>query len=215
MKKLIGSLTALIFVVGASAQTLEEKSRKHYAMSSSHEANEHYRKGNSLLDQHQYEAALAEFKMAVEKDHQFVLAIDNLAVCHRRLNQLDEAIHVYQQSLAIFPEGEFALTNVGILYVLKNQLDRALLNYSRITELYPHNPEGHFGLAEVSLLQGNHEDALHPICRAHKIYKDSNPDNLKDSEEIMRIIHTKMKEAGKEEIFMRAMHHHGIDFTPN
>jgi tetratricopeptide (TPR) repeat protein len=192
---------------------LEKRKGMFYGPSASSEANKSYEKGNARLAAGDLEGAIKEFKNAVRSDDKFVTALDNLAMCYRRMDQLQDAIGYYHQSLNIFPEGEFALINTGAIYLLQNELDKAGENYAMVAALYPVNPEGHFGLAKIALLQEKYADALAPVCEAYRIYASTKSPHVLESEKIIGFIYSKLKEAGREDFFQKTLQQYNIEFN--
>ncbi len=190
----------------------ENKKEKFYGPSPSAKANKHYDKGTDLLNEERYEQAIKSFKAAIKEDENFVAALDNLGVCYRRLNQLDEALVYYEKSLAIFPEGDFALVNIAVVYTFQNKLDKALDAYETISRVDPDHAEGHFGAGKILMMQEKYEEALPRICRAYQIYVGENSDYKSDAESIIGLLYTKLKEAGKSDFFDATMKEFNIEF---
>jgi tetratricopeptide (TPR) repeat protein len=190
-----------------------EKRAKIFYSQSTPAANKYFERGNTLLQAQNFEGAITEFKLAIKQDKKFVLAIDNLAVCYRSINQFKEAIKFYNQSLSIFPEGEIALVNTGAIYIIQNEFDNARDTYQKIVQLYPQNPEGYFGLSKIALMQEKYEAGLEPTCIAHRIYTQTNSPFLSESEKIIGILFVKLKQAGKEEFFKKTLQQYDIEFV--
>jgi tetratricopeptide (TPR) repeat protein len=191
----------------------ENRHEKFYGPSASAKANKHFEKGTDLLNEQKYEQAIKSFKLAIKEDENFVAALDNLGICYRHLNQLDEALVCYERSLAIFPEGDFALVNIAVVYTFQNKLDKALSTYEKISQLNPDDPEGHFGAAKIFLMQEKYEEALPRICRAYRIYARENSGYVSDAESIIGLLHTKLKETGKSEFFDATMKEFNIELN--
>ncbi len=184
-----------------------------YQTSFSKKANKHFGRGTRLLNEQKYEQAIGAFKEALKEDENFVMALDNIGICYRRLNRLEDAMQYYEKSLAIFPEGDFALVNIGVVYTLQNNLDKALSTYQTILRLYPNDPEGPFGVGKTFFLQEKYEDALPMICKAFRMYLSEKSDYAADAESIIGLLHEKLKEAGKEEFFNNTMKKYNIEFN--
>lgn len=190
---------------------LEMKKEELYRLSENEEANNFYREGTELMKNNAYAEAIKPLERAVALDSLFVIALDHLAISHRRSGDLDKAIVYYLKSLDIFPEGDLALTNIAAAYTLKNELDNAELYYSDLHYLYPDNPEGHFGLAKIAFMRSDFELALDFAFTAHRMYAESESDYVQDSNKLINMIYVQLKDAGKLDIFEAKAKEHGIE----
>jgi tetratricopeptide (TPR) repeat protein len=189
---------------------IEDKKSRFYKRSDNQQANVHFDKGNDFMESGDYKNAIKEFKSAVKSDNNFIYAIDHLAISYRRLENYKTAIKYYKQSLNIFPEGDVALLNIAVSYSYLEDNENSIKNYSQLKFLYPDNPEGYFGLAKMLFINGDYENALDNLFIAHRMYIESNSDYSKDSEQLMSLMFSKLKELNKIDLFDKKAKEHNI-----
>jgi tetratricopeptide (TPR) repeat protein len=189
---------------------IEDKKSKFYKRSSNKQANEYFDSGNNYMGKDEYKNAVKAFKSALNLDNNFVYAIDNLAIAYRRQEDYKTAIKYYKKSLEIFPEGDVALLNIAVSYSLVNDDENSIKYYKQLKYLYPNDPEGYFGLAKMLFIKADYEVALDNIFIAHRIYTEKKSDYIKDSEQLMGIIYSKLKELNKTELFDRKAKEYNI-----
>lgn len=189
------------------------KTQAFYTASPSEAANRHYEKALALIEASDFNGAISELKKAIREDDQFVMAIDNLGMCYRSLNELREASVRYRKSLDIFPEGEFALTNLAAIYLMQNDPSKAIDYYDKLIFFHPDNPEGYYGRSRSFLMKEKYEEALEPMCQAHRIYDNLGSQYLTQSKAAIDIIYAKMRSSGKENIFRETVSRYGIQFN--
>ncbi len=192
-----------------------EKQAQFYALSKSKEANEHYNKGNSLLNQQNYKKAIQEFQKAMEYDHQFVFALDHISLCYRKLGDLEESIKYNQKSLDIYPEGDIALTNRAAIYSFQKDYPQALKYYKQLAAFHPNNPEGYYGQADICLKTKDYETGLKNLSIAHKLYQETNSPYLKDTEKLIVYYKNDMTADKKEDLFNQKIKEYNLKVTEN
>lgn len=180
---------------------IENKKISFYKMSDNQQANQHFDNGNNFMENNDYNNAIKEFKTALKYDCNFVYAIDHLAISYRRLENYKTAVKYYKQSLDIFPEGDVALLNIAVSYSYLKDDENSIRNYAQLKFLYPDNPEGYFGLAKMLFINGDYENALDNLFIAHRMYVESNSDYIKDSEQLISLMISKLKELDKMDLF--------------
>lgn len=196
-------------------KVLDNKMNSFYVPSSSDKANEYYAEGLEFLEKGLYDKAAKKFTKAIKKDDSFILAIDNLAVSYRKMEDYHKAIHYYKKSLSIYPEGEFALLNIAVAYSLLNDLENSLLYYQQLNSFYPAKPESYFGMARISILTGEYENALDNILVAHKMYVDEESEYAEDSQQLINVLYHKFNELNKSAVFLSKAEEHGIEISLN
>lgn len=188
----------------ADFSSLLDKNREDFYSSSKNEkANNFYELGVNFMEENNYQSAIENFNLAIKEDDKFVLAIDNLAMSHRRLEEYDKAISYYKKSLAIYPEGDFALTNIAVVYNLKEDFATSNSYYQKLIDFHPDNPEGYYGLGRNLFITKDYQESLVNLFKAHKIYVQEDSDYVKDSQQIIAYIFNDMKEDGKEAEFRK------------
>lgn len=155
------------------------------------------------MDEKNYELAIEAFELALKSDKEFVLALDDLAVCYKVMENFDKAIKYYLKSLSIFPECDFALMNLAAIYNLKSDFKTANNYYKKLIAYQPQNPEGYYGLGKNLIIDEDYTEAFQNVIKAHKIYIEENSDYQKDTEVLLELIFQQMKDAGKEKEFRK------------
>ena len=79
-----------------------------------------------------YKKAIDRFKKALLIDSLFTDALDNMALCYRRINEVDNAIFYYKKSLKIMPNNRMALNNLGTAYIAKGDFNNAIETYTSL-----------------------------------------------------------------------------------
>lgn len=181
----------------------ESKSDLFYGESKNKTAQSLYTMAKDLMIDKNFKLAIDGFKLSLKEDPDFVLALDDMAVCYRQLNDYDNAIKYYKRSLEIFPEGEFALMNIGVVYTLKSDFKTAITYYEKLIKYQPDNAEGYFGVGKNYLALNEDEKALDQIFKAHRIYTFDKSDYVKDTETLMGALYQKMKKDNKEDVFKK------------
>lgn len=190
----------------------EQKKSNFYKLSPNSKANVHFRKGNGFKDQKDYDSAVKEFRKAIKKDKEFVMAYDHLGVSYRFQNEFEKAVESYEKSVEIFPEGDFALMNVAAVYSLMEDDGKALNYYNDLANYYPENPEGYYGIGKSNLLLGNNEPALKNTLISLRLYQKQKSDKIDDSEKLLELIRMKMEKDGKIELFDKIMADFGVTY---
>lgn len=128
---------------------------------------DHFKRGNELSQNGQFEEAAAEYRLALDADPENVDVLANLGVALYNLGQLDEAIELYQKATELAPEDADLRSNLAAAYVQKHQLDgeqdwldQALEEYQQAIELNAELAEAHFGLGVVYTLLGRDQNAI-------------------------------------------------------
>lgn len=181
----------------------ENKSDIYYSDSKNKEAQNSYTVAKDFMLAKNYKLAIEGLQLALKQDPNFVLALDDIAVCYRQLEDYDNAIKYYQKSLEVYPEGEYALMNIGVVYTLKSDFKTAIEYYEKLIKYQPNNAEGYFGAGKNYLALNNDDKALQDICIAHGIYTNEKSEYSKDTEMLMGAIYQKMVKENKEQIFKK------------
>jgi len=181
----------------------ENKSEIYYSDSKNEQAQNSYTVAKDFMQAQNYKLAIEGLQMALKKDPNFVLALDDIAVCYRQLEDYDNAIKYYKKSLDIYPEGEYALMNIGVVYSLKSDYKTAIEYYERLIKYQPNNAEGYFGAGKNYLQLNNDEKALSDIFIAHRIYIADKSEYSKHTEMLMGAIYQKMVKENKEDLFKK------------
>jgi tetratricopeptide (TPR) repeat protein len=106
------------------------------------------RRGELLSDEHDNEAALADFEEAIELNPQRWQAIHNRAVCHAMAGNYDQAMADLDQTLELKPDYANARFNRGEIHYERGDYQRAIDDYNQAIRLSPRdssalNSRGH------------------------------------------------------------------------
>ncbi len=178
---------------------------KYYSESDNKEANKYYYQTLDLMEEGKLELAIEGLEIAVSLDSLFVLAYDNLGVCYRQTDDLDNAILNYKKSLEMFPLSKMMLQNIGLAYAFKEDYETSNLYYNRLIDVHPNYAEGYYGIGKNYAIIGEYKIGLTHICTAHKLYIAEDSDFQDDSEQLLGLIYEIMKEEGKEKIFKKTL----------
>lgn len=88
-------------------------------------ANEHYLRANALGDQGKRPEAIQEYTKAIDIFPIFFEAIDNRGFTHMELGKFRDALHDFEQSLRVNPDGVFAFFSRGECLMKLGQLKAA------------------------------------------------------------------------------------------
>ena len=193
--------------------TVERKKEKYYSNSKNENAFNSYLIGNDLMNEGKYDFAIKAFNTSLKHDKNSVVALDNIAICYRRLDKFDKAIKYYKKSLAIFPEGDVALVNIGVIYTQKTEYKISCYYYKKLIEYYPSNPEGYFGFAKNLTLLNDYENALVNVIKAHFLYAEEESEYIIDSETLINIIYSAMEKNNKANDFIRIASENGLEIS--
>lgn len=143
----------------------------HVCQSDDAEAVAHFNRGVDRFDAGDPAGAIDAYKAAIARDAEYCDAIDNLALVYRREGRLDEAIALYERSIALAPHNQFAWQNIGVAYHKRGRDADAVRAYQHLTELSPDNPEGWYGLAQMALHAHRATEARDAAVRAEALYR--------------------------------------------
>jgi tetratricopeptide (TPR) repeat protein len=194
---------------------LSDKEAQYYKMSDSEIANRLYTAGSKSLESKDYKTAKKNLVKAIKADPAWVLPYDDLGLVYRQMGDYKKAIKYYSKSLEIYPEGAFAVQNKAVALTYLKDYESALENYNMLIDLYPKNPEGYFGKGKTYFLMEDYENALDYIFYCHKIYSAQNSDYVKDTKNLVSLIHDKLKDQNKPDIFFKKAETHGITINQN
>jgi tetratricopeptide (TPR) repeat protein len=116
-------------------------------------------RGTDLLRRGQLDAAIAEFRTAIELFPEHAQAHNNLGVALGRHGNVDDAVSQYQQALAIDPGYTEAHVNLGVALAGRGDVDQAIVHFQKALDLAPQNIELQIGVGDVLAARGRHDDA--------------------------------------------------------
>ncbi len=132
-----------------------------------------------------YKKAIDRFKKALLIDSLFTDALDNMALCYRRINEVDNAIFYYKKSLKIMPNNRMALNNLGTAYIAKGDFNNAIETYTSLLSVVEPNDkesaasrnfykaEPYYGLAQTYFKMENYEKSKEYSFLASEIWKQN------------------------------------------
>jgi Flp pilus assembly protein TadD len=136
---------------------------------------EHFQKGNELVQAGEFEQAIAEFEAVLEKEPENISALSNLGVVYYNLGRLDEAIAQYQKAIELAPQDADIHSNLAAAYVQQEQLDTALTEYQAAVGLNPNLAEAHFGIGVIHLQKGEKDLAIVAFEMFQELDKGQDP----------------------------------------
>jgi tetratricopeptide (TPR) repeat protein len=134
-----------------------------------------WEKGNILLADRNYEAAIASYDQAVAHKPDFHEAWNNRGSALHNLNRFEEAIASYDQALAIKPDDHEVWNNRGMALVNLNRYEAAISSYDQALAIKPDDPSAFYNKACCYALQGNVERAIESLQHAIHL----NPDQFR------------------------------------
>jgi Tfp pilus assembly protein PilF len=95
------------------------------------ESDAHYKMGLSRMQSGNDEAALYEFNLALEKEHNNVDALFAAGVVYYRQDNYDKAVDNFNKVISISPDNADAYNNIGLCYVRKSEFNKALEYFNK------------------------------------------------------------------------------------
>jgi len=129
-----------------------------------------YQEGYSAAERGDLAESETKYLAAIARDPDYCDAMDNLAVQYRRTGRTEEAIKLYERSVAVAPHNEMGWQNLGFAYQSLDRYDDALRAYQQIIDMSPRNPEGWYGYGQTLLMAGRFADARPSLLRAESLY---------------------------------------------
>ena len=102
---------------------------------SPHKMRPYLNTGIAHSEQGNFEQAIADFQIALEKVPNSIMALNNLGVTYTKMRRYDEALAAYDKALAINPKWEEVWNNRGDVFRHRKQYAEALKNYNRALEI--------------------------------------------------------------------------------
>lgn len=89
------------------------------------DAKTHYLQGLKLFGQNQFEAAIAEYRLALESKPDWADVLHALATAQSKLGRQDEAIATVERVIELTPEDAFAFTSLSIFLQRQGKIPEA------------------------------------------------------------------------------------------
>jgi regulator of sirC expression with transglutaminase-like and TPR domain len=122
-------------------------------------------KGIAFADEGRYEAAIAQFTRAIQRNPAFVEAWANRARVYIAIGNLGQAVSDFSQIVEIRPECVEARRQCGRLHLAMSRYDEAISDFEKIVELDPRHAEAHFLLALACYAKGQYARAWECLDR--------------------------------------------------
>ena len=135
-------------------------------------AEEHRKKGVLLTQQGNYDAALAEFRLALRIMPDLDRAHLGLGAALQGKGDLDGAITEYRTVLARHPNDPDAHNNLGSALQQKGDVAAAISEYRTALHYHPDDALTHFNLGTALSTKGQVEEAIKEYRTAIRLYPD-------------------------------------------
>lgn len=123
-------------------------------------ADAHYQLGLDYSRQGLIEAAVDEFKKAIEINPNHSEAHYQMGIIYATQGMLDDAIDEFKIALKIAPNNDKAHFQLGILYAQRGMIGEAIAEIERSLKLNPHNPEANYQLGLLYREKGMLDEAM-------------------------------------------------------
>ncbi len=123
-------------------------------------------KAVDLAKKNQTEAALAEWKKAVELNPEEGKAEFNLALALDNQGSLDEAIIHYRKATDLEPDNTAAFTNLAVALARTGKLDEAIESFAKCVTLEPGSAKAHANLGIALIEKGRDEEGMEHCVKA-------------------------------------------------
>ncbi|HHH42017.1 MAG TPA: tetratricopeptide repeat protein [Chloroflexi bacterium] len=137
-------------------------------------AQELLERGVALLDQGQYEEALAELEKALELAPEDANVHANLGTAYANLGRTEEAIAEWQEAIRLNPDHYLAHYNLGVVYNDLGQTEEAIAELQEAIRVNPDYAPAHRELGLAYAEMGREEEAIAEYQEALRV----DPDNV-------------------------------------
>jgi len=143
-----------------------------------------YRRYNvawELAQKGQYEAAIAEWRKALELNPGEAIVYLNLGVALARMGKPDEAIAQYQKALAITPDAAEVHFRLGSALADTGKFDEAIAHFRKVLETRPENKSDTYDATTYNLMgralagKGQMGEALEDLEKATRLHPGFGP----------------------------------------
>jgi tetratricopeptide (TPR) repeat protein len=123
------------------------------------DANACNQRGIAFAREGQYEAAIAQFSRAIQRNPVFVEACHNRALVYVAIGNLGQGVSDFSRVIQIEPEGVKGYENRGRLHLEMSHYEQAISDFEKIVEIDPRHAEAHFLRALACYAKGQYEKA--------------------------------------------------------
>jgi tetratricopeptide (TPR) repeat protein len=127
----------------------------------------YYFRGLAYAEQGNYPMAISDYNQAIEKNHEYALALDARGTALFNVGQYDKALEDYSEAIRIIPKNAISYANRGTLYSQKGDFQKAIADYSEAIKIYPNGAFASFcnrGMAYGHL--GDYNNAIDDFSQA-------------------------------------------------
>jgi tetratricopeptide (TPR) repeat protein len=114
----------------------------------------------ALYDTGEVDAAIREYRWAVNTDPKFAMIHYNLGTALHAKGQFEEAITEFQQAIALEPKDAQAHYNLGVALDDSGDLPGAIAAYREATRLDPKDSQAHSNLGRIYVQQKKYPEAI-------------------------------------------------------
>ena len=153
--------TACAIVVGLSliAPMSAESATVSVEAPQSADATARNRRGEELASQGRLDAALTEFRGAIELDPSDPQGHSNLGVTLAAKGQLDAGINELRTAIELAPDLDVSHVRLGIALAQQGRFDAAVSEFQQAIQINPNDPSVHVNLSRVLRAQGKGAEA--------------------------------------------------------
>jgi len=124
-------------------------------------AGPHFSRGAMLAGMKKFDAALGEYRAALEKDPQYVAVWNNIGSLKWQQSKNTEAEEAFRRAIAINPTFAEGTYNLALLLASEKRLPEAIGQFERFLELEPDSIEARIELTPLYLETNQPSEALH------------------------------------------------------
>lgn len=132
------------------------------------EAKLNMQQGMNYLKLHDYDNAIKEFTIAIQKYPNYDVAYSNRAVSYMQQKKFNKAMDDLKEAVRINPKNPTVHYNFVALYSLQNQIDRALDSLDRCLELGFNNYDALRSDTDLNNVRKHPE--FRRICEKYKVF---------------------------------------------
>ncbi|MCP4351117.1 MAG: tetratricopeptide repeat protein [Desulfobacterales bacterium] len=143
----------------------------------SKDATAHNKLGNALKDKGEFDAAIDEYKKAIELNPNYAIAYDNLGLALKDKGDLDAAIVEHKKAIELNPEDAITHNNLGNAFYDKGDLDTAIVEHKKAIELNPEDAITHNNLGNAFYDKGDLDAAIVEYKKAIELNPEAGAHN--------------------------------------